>query len=330
MKNQRLTVTLLVSTSGSETIKITELTCKPLAGVGTNQTIFILVGTQKSNEEKSFSYKPPKIEEFKYYTAPTHSNKIITITGENFIPIELISKDNSNSSVLIDNKKCEEIKWIDSTKVSCQVPVGQGKDLSIKIKIENQETEENQQFSYDRPFIQSINPSKGRCNQEVIITIQGDSFGKSDQLIKIGQNLGYSINTPKITIGSNNCLNINTISPNEVHCIVLKSSAGTKQFALTYESYQPTYSQFTHKNDDDSDSHNDDHKDNNGPKDTIIIIIGCAIAVASAATGGLIISIFGGVMKFLNKTRDSIKLYWRTSNEISFNCFRLCDPENNK
>ncbi|KAM9999924.1 hypothetical protein ACTFIZ_008384 [Dictyostelium cf. discoideum] len=494
--------TLLASTSGSETIKITgtnfipstlvehynkeenkdnsinsvtinnqfcnditwinstELTCKPLAGVGTNQTIFILVGTQKSNEENSFSYKPPKIEEFKYYTAPTHSNKIITITGENFIPIELISKDNSNSSVLIDNKKCEEIKWIDSTKVSCQVPVGQGKDLSIKIKIENQETEQNQQFSYDRPFIQSINPSKGRCNQEVLITIQGDSFGKSDQLIKIGnnecqdiqfypnhtftckvpivensiesivllnvgnqdsndnitykyygppeiksiglpsylsfkgddfitiignnfieyedgsdeisvkfnnepttiiektetsikiktfsgdefnvpigvelngqisnidtsfvysnpiiesvtpsssssksnthitikgQNLGYSTNTPKITIGSSNCLNIKTISPNEVRCIVLKSSAGTKQITLTYESYQPTYSQFTHKSDDDSDSHDDsddDHKDNNGPKDTIISIIGSAIGAAvSAAIGGLITSIFGG------------------------------------
>ncbi|KAM9983820.1 hypothetical protein ACTFIY_000540 [Dictyostelium cf. discoideum] len=440
-------------------INSTELTCKPLAGVGTNHTIFILVGTQKSNEEKSFSYKPPKIEEFKYYTAPTHSNTIITITGENFIPIELLSKDNSNSSVLIDNNKCEEIKWIDSTKVSCQVPVGQGKDLSIKVKIENQETEENQQFSYNRPFIQSINPNKGRCNQEILITIQGDSFGKSNQLIKIGnnecqdiqfypnhtftckvpivddsiesivllnvgnqdsnnnitykyygppeiksiglpsylsfkgddlitiignnfieyedgsdeiivkfnnepttiiektetsikiktlsgdefnvpigvelngqisnidtsfiysnpiiesvtpsssssksnthiiikgQNLGYSTNTPKITIGSSNCLNINTISPNEVRCIVLKSSAGTKQLTLTYESYQPTYSQFTHKNDDDSDSHDDDddHKDNNGPKDTIIGIIGSAIAAAvSAAISGLITTIFGG------------------------------------
>ncbi|EEU04144.1 IPT/TIG domain-containing protein [Dictyostelium discoideum AX4] len=493
--------TLLASTSGSETIKITgtnfipstlvehynkeenkdnsinsvtinnefcnditwisstELTCKPLAGVGTNHTIFILVGTQKSNEENSFSYKPPNIEEFKYYTAPTHSNKIITITGENFIPIELLSKDNSNSSVLIDNIKCEEIKWIDSTKVSCQVPVGQGKDLSIKVKIENQETEENQQFSYDKPFIQSINPNKGRCNQEVLITIQGDSFGKSDQLIKIGNNecqdiqfypnhtftckvpivensiesivllnvgnqdsndnitykyygppeiksiglpsylsfkgddlitiignnfieyddgsdeivkfnnepttiientetyikiktlsgdefnvpiavelngqisntdtsfvysnpiiesvtpsssssksntniiikghnLGYLTNTPKITIGSSNCLNIKTISPNEIHCIVMKSSAGTKQLTLTYESYQPTYSQFTHKNDDDSDSHDDDdddHKNNNGPKNTILSILGGIIgAAASAAVSGFITSIFGG------------------------------------
>ncbi|KAN0043022.1 hypothetical protein ACTA71_010655 [Dictyostelium dimigraforme] len=440
-------------------INSTELTCKPLAGIGANHTISILIGTQKSNEERSFSYKPPKIEEFKYYTAPTHSNKIISITGENFIPIELLSKDNSNSSVLIDNEKCEKIQWIDSTKVSCQVPVGQGKDLSIKVIIENQENEDNQQFSYDKPFIQSINPVKGRCNQEVLITIQGDSFGKNDQTIKIGDNschdiqfspnhtfickvpivensiesivllnvgnqysndnitykyygppeiksiglpsylsfkgediitingnnfiefdngtdeiiikfnnkqttinqktetsikmktlggdefnipiqvelngqlsnidtsfmysnpiiqsvtpsksssksnthitikgnnLGYLTNTPRITIGSSNCLNIRTETPNEIHCIVMKSSAGTKQLTLTYKNYSPTNSYFTHTNDDDdSDSHDDDdHKDKNVVKDTLLTILGSAIATAAvAAIRILITTIFGG------------------------------------
>ncbi|KAK5575791.1 hypothetical protein RB653_006925 [Dictyostelium firmibasis] len=120
-----------------------ELTCKPAAGIGANYSVFVLNGTQKSNEEQSFSYRPPKIEELKHYTAPTHGSQIITITS---------------------------------------------KELSIKAIVENQESDDNQQFSYEKPFIQSIKPIKGRCNQEILITIQGDSFGKSDQLIKIGDN----------------------------------------------------------------------------------------------------------------------------------------------
>ncbi|KAN0043021.1 hypothetical protein ACTA71_010654 [Dictyostelium dimigraforme] len=436
-------------------INSTELTCKPLAGIGANHTISILIGTQKSNEERSFSYKPPKIEEFKYYTAPTHSNKIISITGENFIPIELLSKDNINSSVLIDNEKCEKIQWIDSTKVSCQVPVGQGKDLSIKVIIENQENEDNQQFSYDKPFIQSINPVKGRCNQEVLITIQGDSFGKNNQSIKIGDNscqdiqfspnhtfickvpivensiesivllnvgnqysndnitykyygppeiksiglpsylsfkgediitingnnfiefdngtdeiiikfnnkqttinqkteisiemktlggdefnipiqvelngqlsnidtsfiysnpiiqsvtpsksssksnthitikgnnLGYLTNTPRITIGSSNCLNINTISPNEIHCIVMKSSPGPKQLTLTYKTYSPASSTFTHTK--DSDNHDDNEpSDSDIVKDLFLNVIGSAIAAAASAGVAYFISLIFG------------------------------------
>ncbi|KAM9941429.1 hypothetical protein ACTFIT_007972 [Dictyostelium discoideum] len=135
--------------------------CNVLIGTGDNLNIQVTVGGQQTELNNYFSY-----------------------LGQ----CDFLCSDLSNLVILIDNIKCEEIKWIDSTKVSCQVPVGQGKDLSIKVKIENQETEENQQFSYDKPFIQSINPIKGRCNQEVLITIQGDSFGKSDQLIKIGNN----------------------------------------------------------------------------------------------------------------------------------------------
>ncbi|KAM9941036.1 hypothetical protein ACTFIT_007562 [Dictyostelium discoideum] len=181
---------------------------------------------------------------------------------ESYSPSQIKYEDGSDEIVVKFNNEPTAI--IENTETYIKIKTLSGDEFNVPIAVElnGQISNTDTSFVYSNPIIESVTPSSSSSKSNTNIIIKG-------------QNLGYLTNTPKITIGSS-----------------------TKQLTLTYESYQPTYSQFTHKNDDDSDSHDDDdddHKNNNGPKNTILSILGGIIgAAASAAVSGFITSIFGG------------------------------------
>ncbi|KAN0037919.1 hypothetical protein ACTA71_000090 [Dictyostelium dimigraforme] len=132
-------------------INSTSFSFNPVAGIGKNHSVVLLVGGQKSNETKSFSYNPPSLDN-KQYASPSSGYKTITIKGYDFVPKSLVSSvGSSNGTVSINGVTCISFNWIDSKNVRCIVPPGRGKGLPIKVNVQSQENDPNTLFSYYDP-----------------------------------------------------------------------------------------------------------------------------------------------------------------------------------
>ncbi|KAM9994049.1 hypothetical protein ACTFIZ_012026 [Dictyostelium cf. discoideum] len=132
-------------------INSTSFSFNPVAGIGKNHSVVLLVGGQKSNETRSFSYNPPSLDN-KQYSAPSSGGKSITIKGNDFVPKSLVNSVNSsNGTVSINGILCVNWDWIDSKNVKCTVPPGKGKGLPILVNVQNQLNNLNNYFSYYDP-----------------------------------------------------------------------------------------------------------------------------------------------------------------------------------
>ncbi|KAM9994050.1 hypothetical protein ACTFIZ_012028 [Dictyostelium cf. discoideum] len=132
-------------------INSTSFSFNPVAGIGKNHSVVLLVGGQKSNETRSFSYNPPSLDN-KQYSAPSSGGKTITIKGLNFVPKSLVNSVNSsNGTVSINGILCVKWEWVDSKNVKCTVPPGKGKGLPIRVNVQSQLNNLNNYFSYYDP-----------------------------------------------------------------------------------------------------------------------------------------------------------------------------------
>ncbi|KAN0008812.1 hypothetical protein ACTFIU_002105 [Dictyostelium citrinum] len=132
-------------------INSTSFSFNPVAGIGKNHSVVLLVGGQKSNVTRSFSYNPPTLDS-KHYSSPTSGGKTITIKGYDFVPKSLKNSVNSsNGTVSINGVLCVRWEWIDSKNVKCVVPPGRGKGLPIRVNVQSQINDPNNYFSYDDP-----------------------------------------------------------------------------------------------------------------------------------------------------------------------------------
>ncbi|KAM9970917.1 hypothetical protein ACTFIR_002781 [Dictyostelium discoideum] len=133
-------------------INSTSFSFNPVAGIGKNHSVVLLVGGQKSNETRSFSYNPPSLDN-KRYAAPSSGGKTITIKGYDFVPKSLKNLVNSlNGTISINGVRCVNSDlWIDSKNVKCTVPPGKGKGLPISVNVQSQLNGYNNYFSYVDP-----------------------------------------------------------------------------------------------------------------------------------------------------------------------------------
>ncbi|EAL61963.1 hypothetical protein DDB_G0291065 [Dictyostelium discoideum AX4] len=132
-------------------INSTSFSFNPVAGIGKNHSVVLLVGGQKSNETRSFSYNPPSLDN-KQYAAPSSGGKTITIKGYDFVPKSLKNSVNSsNGTVSINGVLCANWEWVDSKNVKCTVPPGKGKGLPIRVNVQSQLNSLNNYFSYVDP-----------------------------------------------------------------------------------------------------------------------------------------------------------------------------------
>eukprot|EP00026_Physarum_polycephalum_P000048 Phypoly_transcript_00048.p1 GENE.Phypoly_transcript_00048~~Phypoly_transcript_00048.p1 ORF type:complete len:2722 (+),score=260.03 Phypoly_transcript_00048:277-8166(+) len=163
----------LCLTNQSSWIDPQEVDCILPKGIGANNTLCIVVGSQAANECLFFDYPAPNITSFHPTKGSPNGGTVITIIGTNFVPEGINAND---SNVYIGNNSCTSINWVNYTTVICEVPAGYGTNVSIIVKVGNQFSAPVFDFSYLGPIISSIvNNTLSTRGGEV--TIYGDNFG---------------------------------------------------------------------------------------------------------------------------------------------------------
>eukprot|EP00808_Paulinella_micropora_P005718 g34203.t1 len=80
------------------------------------------------------------------------------------------------SYVEIGGRRCPIVSWTDS-RIVCQLPAGSGTGLSVVMVSAGYQAPHNLTFSYGRPSVSSITPTRTGATQGFEITVSGRNFG---------------------------------------------------------------------------------------------------------------------------------------------------------
>eukprot|EP01132_Coremiostelium_polycephalum_P009633 gene9633-11807_t len=162
----------------------------------------------KGNTEKSsIAFTPNHVEKMEpnnhsFLKPKTTGGGTLEIEGYNMVPNEWVPIINLNIPVPIETIdsgpdfnyitidyeslgtslkfQCKSVKWIDSNKVTCEIPPGYGQDLPVAVWVGNQRNGNYGKvlFSYDKPSVKREEPiiRRVKVGQKVRIDIKGENF----------------------------------------------------------------------------------------------------------------------------------------------------------
>jgi len=150
----------------------TQIECRVPVGIGSNHSVVVEVGGQRSLARRIFEYDAPLPEALFPKTGPTRGNFNITIGGRNF------GYEDHGVEVLLGNKPCLRVVWLSDSAIQCTVPPGSGQDMVVKVRVGDRwSTSQKLEFSYSGPVVHSVSPgscdTRGGCR----IKITGENYG---------------------------------------------------------------------------------------------------------------------------------------------------------
>eukprot|EP01132_Coremiostelium_polycephalum_P008511 gene8511-10464_t len=182
-----------------------DFNCTIKSGFGSKLNVSIYVGDQFMDNFGlgPFSYAKNKI------TPPSLIENIfplgkqfnLTISGENFIPIDWVQRVQENPNLYKPenfvyigsqgDEECVKVYWIDSKTVKCTIPLDSGANLKTSVLVGNLRSDPIAYYSFERPTITNLVPSRGRMSEKVNVTITGNNFGnlnmKPDPIVYFNQ-----------------------------------------------------------------------------------------------------------------------------------------------
>ena len=154
------------------------IVCRVPVGAGLNQPVYVTVGGQTNYEPDLFHYLPPTITSLTPVRFDSQGGAIMLIGGSSF---------SLSSVVRIGTFVCPHVQAQTHTAISCQLPAGQGANLTVTITTSAGQVGSCAScFSYNPPVISSISPSGGRSGENIYITLSGTSFGASGGVVRVG------------------------------------------------------------------------------------------------------------------------------------------------
>jgi len=149
----------------------TQITCTLPPGQGSDQPTYVNTDFQQNVVPFPFDYNPPSIDTVTPSSAETSGGITLDITGGSF---------GFSSTVTVDGRLCPPTgSGQTHFHIQCQLPEGQGKDLIVDVKVDDQYSNPKGVFSYDPPRITSVTPKIAASGSGIFLTLDGFSFGLS-------------------------------------------------------------------------------------------------------------------------------------------------------
>jgi hypothetical protein len=167
-------------------------------GTGANKSITIEVANQTSPTNFIFSYEKPIVHEIQPRSANTTGGIEIIVLGNNYGPGTPTPKIQFEHNDVTPT-------YHSHTKLSFVVPAGEGKNKSIIVTVDGQTSNENKEFNYNAPIIDSVEPNPSGTKGGVTITLQGANYGTGDIKPTVTFN-GEQIQDSKVQYSSHNKL----------------------------------------------------------------------------------------------------------------------------
>ncbi len=161
-----------------------EIICEVPPGVGKGHVVQVSVGAQLSNTV-TFDYAAPSLTDVSPAQGPTEGGTLITITGSGF------GVAGAGTTAFVGHRECPVSQPQADDSLVCTVPAGDGQALPVWVSVAGQVSPPTAAaaFSYSAPSILDVDPTTGPVAGNVIITIEGSSFGS----------------TAKVTVGGQDC-----------------------------------------------------------------------------------------------------------------------------
>jgi hypothetical protein len=159
-----------------------------------------------------FRYDGPSITSLSVNHGPTIGGTVIDITGTN------LGANGLQLSITLGGIPCISVSWLSSTSAQCTSPPGVGGSHMIEMGIDGTARANSGafRFSYDRPIIESVEPS-----------IFSDSGG--DRIAILGRNFGEVESRASqmvVQVGRIQCAQTSWVSDAELDCTVPPGALG--------------------------------------------------------------------------------------------------------
>jgi large repetitive protein len=153
-----------------------QITCLGPPGQGVGLPLVVTVDGQSSNTV-SIDFSPPFIDQLMADTLPTAGGVTLTVQGQNF--------GTSQASVSVGQSDCPLEQHDSHTSLRCTLPAGAGVDRPVQLNVSGQASNEFL-LSYDRPQIDTIQPSTLATSGGQHVTIIGSGFGEGIAQVSVG------------------------------------------------------------------------------------------------------------------------------------------------
>eukprot|EP00941_MAST-03F_sp_MAST-3F-sp1_P003510 g3510.t1 len=162
-----------------------KIVCKVPPGLGTSVPVTVARSGQRG-VGSIFAYAAPEIDKVVPSKAVMPGDEIILI-GKNFGNSQS-EADQYDLQVKIDDKQCDETRWISASKIGCKVPFGSGTKKNAIVKLSNQ-TSSPVPVDFHPPIVDLVVPNELSTSGGTELHIHGSVFGRekpaSDKDFKI-------------------------------------------------------------------------------------------------------------------------------------------------
>jgi hypothetical protein len=161
----------------------TSVTCVIPPGIGpTNQVIVAFNGLtspacdplKMANCHSAFRYDKPLISAVTPNHGPTTGGFFVDLPGDNY------GTSPTSLKLSVGKQPCEKSQWVSNTMAKCRVPAGVG-ITHVIAQVEGQQSDgatlDSDVFSYDRPLVRTVSPSRGNPVGGQLVTLDGTNFG---------------------------------------------------------------------------------------------------------------------------------------------------------
>lgn len=138
--------------------------------------IRVTAGEQESDGNSTFTYDPPSLS----YISPVHGSTEggynMTLVGSNF---------GIQGNVFVGGSICDFLSY-SHEEIICAVPPGAGSQ--VEVLVESGGASSNAlNFSYDPPYVSSLDPGYGPTSGGSEITVHGENFHNADLYVQFGE-----------------------------------------------------------------------------------------------------------------------------------------------
>lgn len=202
----------------------TTIECITSGGVGRGRAIIIADSDGSENRDFTFDYNGPYIRSVSpRVVSPTVDGQRLTIAGDNFGPPGPAGTAATHIVVALGgNRFCADVKWVNSSSISCLPAEGDGHDVPIVVVVAGQASPAAM-FSYSTPKIDIIEPTSADVGTDVTIVIVGKYFSGEHG----GEPKSFSA-----SVGKQACRNLEWVSAHEIKCTITVRPGGGKRVAV--------------------------------------------------------------------------------------------------
>eukprot|EP01132_Coremiostelium_polycephalum_P000936 gene936-1184_t len=185
-------------------INDTTANCSVPLGTGKNKFINVTIGEQSIPTNDYFSFLPPNITSITPTRGRNGEETTITINGENFgIPPNEGGKDLPQPIVLANQTESyiKNVTLVSTNKIICIIKPNTIGTYTIVVRLDGQESNSSNWYTYGPPKINSITPKGGNVNGGYAITIAGENLMEEDKNppIVVMNNVNIAVNQSSFT-----------------------------------------------------------------------------------------------------------------------------------